>query len=281
MFAVVVVVIGLSISLLVLLAVFAFAFLDVAFAGPERTSASGSWRWQPPLVRGDQLLAWATGVARTTTLRRLQTPHCAKTAKQLAAEIYEGAARAIEESPHAVKQAKPNCPSCRHQMIGVTAPEVLAIADEVRRTKSKRETQRIRNRAAKTTKAATGLNHEQYEQAQIVCPLLDNDNSCAAFDSRPLHCRGWCLFSGEDGDRCLLGSGDAGSLDSHAYTVGRGMEKGLSQGLESAGLDGNVYELNSALNTALDTPDAAVRWAEGKPVFSGCRSYEAATHVPA
>ncbi len=166
-------------------------------------------------------------------------------------------------------------------MIGVTAPEVLAIADELRRTKSNRETQRIRDRVAENAKAAAGFDHEQYERAHLVCPLLDKDESCAAFDSRPLHCRGWCLFSGEEGDRCLMDAGGAGSVDSHAYTVGRGMEEGLSQGLESAGLDGSVFELNSALFTALDTPDAAAQWADGKPVFSGCQPYEAATHVPA
>jgi len=273
--------IGLSLSLLVLVAVCAFAFFDVAFAGPQRAPTSGSRKWQPPLVRGEQLLTWAANVARATAARRLRAPRSGKTARRLAAEIYAGASRAIEESPHAVRQSKPNCPSCRHQRIGVTAPEVLAIADELRRTKSNKETQQIRNRVAENVKAAAGLNQEQYERAHIVCPLLDKENSCAAFDSRPLHCRGWCLFSGDEGDRCLLDVGDAGSLDAHAYTVGHGMEEGLSQGLESAGLDGNVFELNSALLTALETPDAATQWAEGQPVFSGCQPYEAATHVPA
>ncbi len=279
MFAVVA--ISLSIALLVLVAVLAFAFLDVALAGSERVPASGTRKWQPPMVRGEQLLTWAASVARATAVRRLRAPRSGKTARRLAAEIYAGATRAIEESPHAVRQSKPSCPSCRHQMIGVTAPEVLAIADELRRTRSNRETQHIRNRVAENAKAAAGLHQEQYERAHIVCPLLDRETSCAAFDSRPLHCRGWCLFSSEEGDRCLLEADDAGSVDSHAYNVGRGMEEGLSQGLESAGLDGKVYELNSALLTALETPDAAAQWAEGKPVFSGCQLYEAAAHVPA
>jgi hypothetical protein len=51
------------------------------------------------------------------------------------------------------------------------------------------------------------------------------------------------------------------------------MLAGLTTGLESAGLDGQVYELNSALSAALTTPDAAGRFARGEPVFTGCHPY--------
>ena len=85
-----------------------------------------------------------------------------------------------------------------------------------------------------------------------------------------MRCRGWCLTSGEDGDRCLTGD----ACDVHAKAVTSGAEDGLCQGLESAGLDGNVYELNSALVAALDTPVGAERWAEGEGVFEQCKLYE-------
>jgi len=263
-------VIALLVGLLALFVLVAIAFLEVAFADRHGTRASPLRKWQPPLVTGDQLLTWAASVARATASKQLLAPRTKHTAKQLANAIYKGSAYAISQSPDSVAQPKPNCPSCRNRMIGVTAPEALAIADEIRRTRPKLEARRIRNRAAENAEAVASLDHEQYEQAHIVCPLLGKDDSCVAFDARPLHCRGWCLFSGEDGDHCLLAVSDVGSLDSHAYTVGRGAEDGLSESLESAGLDGNVYELNSALSTALDKADAAWQWAAGKPVFAGC-----------
>jgi hypothetical protein len=45
------------------------------------------------------------------------------------------------------------------------------------------------------------------------------------------------------------------------------MEIGVTRALKSAGLDANIYELNSALAAALETPDAAERWARGEQVF--------------
>jgi len=38
--------------------------------------------------------------------------------------------------------------------------------------------------------------------------------------------------------------------------------------MESAGLQGELLELVSALRTALDTPDAAERWLNGERVFA-------------
>ena len=41
----------------------------------------------------------------------------------------------------------------------------------------------------------------------------------------------------------------------------------MTRALKSAGLDANIYELNSAVATALEIPDAAERWARGEDVF--------------
>ena len=51
----------------------------------------------------------------------------------------------------------------------------------------------------------------------------------------------------------------------------RGEQAGLCVGVGQSGLDGNTYELHSALLRAFDTPDAEERWARGEDVFAGCR----------
>lgn len=266
---------------LLVLAVFtvaACAILEVAFAGPQvgRESFGRAQRWQPPLVRGDELLAWASDTAKAATASRLAGPRSRETAKQVATEIYIGMACAISHSPSAVGPPKRGCPSCRHQRIGVTPPEALAIADAVHTNRAWREAKRIRDRATRNTEAISGLGHEQYEQARVVCPLLLSDGCCAAFDARPVHCRGWCLLHGGDvePDVLSLTRNGAGPVDAHAHTVARGAEVGLSRGLASAGLDGTVYELNSALVVAMDTPSAAENWASGSSVFELCQRYE-------
>jgi hypothetical protein len=59
--------------------------------------------------------------------------------------------------------------------------------------------------------------------------------------------------------------------DYDEQVVEQGAETGLAEALVSAGRDGNVYELNSALATALNTPNAAARWASGEEIFAGCK----------
>lgn len=60
---------------------------------------------------------------------------------------------------------------------------------------------------------------------------------------------------------------DAQDAKAHEQTVAQGIEMGMTRALKSAGLDSSLYEFNSALATALETPDAAERWARGERVF--------------
>jgi hypothetical protein len=268
MFAIVV--LGLTLSFLALLSIGLFAIADVAFSGPP--SLHDHKRWQPPLAKGSDLLAWAAGMANSVAAKKLRQPLGKETARELATEIYEGSAFAIALAPGAVRPTKPRCTSCRHRMIGVTAPEALAIAEAIQASQGKQEVKRIRELATANAAASTGLNHEQYKEAQLVCPLLTCDSTCVVYDARPIRCRGWTPTEGAESSapiatrRCV-------APDPHADAVGRGAEEGLSQALESAGLGGEIYELNSALAVALSNADAPEQWAHGEPVFAGCHEY--------
>lgn len=266
----VIVVIGLSVSLLIVLGIGLVTLLDVAFSGPPELSDNSPW--QPPLARENDLFAWASDLASAVATKRLKGPRSEDTARQLATEIYQGSSLAIARSPSAPRPLKPRCTSCRHRMIGVTAPEALTVADALRTSQGKREVQRIHDLAAANAAAAAGLDHVQYQQAQLVCPLLTSDSTCVVYDARPIRCRGWSSPPGETAP-AMAAKGNCNVCDPHADAVGRGAEEGLSQALGSAGLDGDIYELNSALVAALDTPHAAQRWARGEPVFAGCKEY--------
>lgn len=152
--------------------------------------------------------------------------------------------------------ADSKCPSCGNHKIRVTPPETFAILNWVRKTLPSSEVQRIYDRSTENAGRAKGLSNERYAREKIVCPLLTREGGCAAYSARPLHCRTWCLTSGAEGDRCLLGNA--------------GVEDSITQGLTVAGLEGDVYELNSALAVALQNSDAASRWATGQAVFAGC-----------
>jgi hypothetical protein len=262
--------IGLALSLLTLLGLGLFAIADVAFAGPP--NLHDKKRWQPPLARGNDLLHWAAGMANAVATKRLHEPLGKETARELAMEIYEGSSFAIARAPGAVRPPKPRCTSCRHRMIGVTAPEALAIAEEIQTSQSKPEVKRIRDLAAANAAASAGLDHAQYKEAQLVCPLLTCDSTCVVYDARPIRCRGW---SPAEGDAASPSNGRKNCIapDPHADAVGRGAEEGLAQALESAGLGGEIYEFNSALAVALSNADAPAQWVRGEPVFAGCHEY--------
>ncbi|MFO1007688.1 MAG: hypothetical protein U0929_17120 [Planctomycetaceae bacterium] len=147
------------------------------------------------------------------------------------------------------------CPSCSNHQILVTTPETLAIAETIRNTQPSFEVQRILELSRSNARRIKGLTQEQYARERIVCPLLSREGGCAAFDARPLHCR-WCSLTNDRGSEpCQL---------DHTQ-----VESGIVSGLRSAGLDGNLYELNEALTVVLESRDAASRWAKGENALAG------------
>ena len=93
------------------------------------------------------------------------------------------------------------------------------------------------------------------------------------FGARPLYCRTLhaALVARQFGLEMSGADGKISPWASHMQTIEQGVKESLVQELAAAGLDGNVYELNSALVVALDAPNAAERWANGEEVFASCK----------
>jgi hypothetical protein len=250
-------------------------FFDVAFATLRRRSATADpGAFQLPLLRGEELRRWAKGMAERVVSKHAGRTRDKQSVLGIAVEVLDGTSGIIYEVTDRTDRPRSRAKSCsarRHEMTGVTAPEVLAIADDLQRSHSKREVDTIRARARENVQRASRLDHTQFPTSNLTCPLYTESGHCATFGSRPLYCRGACPECRE-GD-CRRESHDLPALQAFATTVGEGMLDGLTTGLASAGLDNHVYELNSALSVALSTPDAASRFARGEAVFSGCKPY--------
>ena len=257
------IVIFLLVACLIIAAVVCFMFLSVAFAGPQwATAAVAKQTWQPPLDNNDTLAQWAARMAASVTTRQMSLTRSRTTATRIAHELYAGAADAMEQ----LREQEGQCSARCHEMIGVTAPEALAIADNLRTELGGGDVARIRHTATENTAKTDGMNRVQYTEAQVTCPLLTNDGTCAAYPFRPLFCRTDCAVCGDEDPAERQRRVSSSSL---ALGIGRGLSKSLA----AAGVDGNRYELNSALFAALDTPDVSERWAKGERVFAECKRF--------
>src|SRR5262245_24905467 len=265
----------LVVSFLVGVVLAVVAWLDFAIRGEqimaERQEAAG--RWRPPFLRGADLFGWAKETAARLVSIRLAKKQTAGTPARLAAEIQQGATRAmLPLAAEADIEHRVPCPDEGQGMIGVTVPEVLEIADYIRQTATRAERTRIHAVAVENARKMGEFGDTQISGAEKPCPLQGDDRFCCVYSARPLHCRP--LHAGVIARRLGLQAGAGADQNStwasHQETVERGALEGLTEGLQAAGLDANLYELNSALVIALETPDADQRWMRGEDVFASC-----------
>lgn len=266
--------VSLAVLMLVAVAAFALMFWDVAFGVPERwTRHWPSAAWRLPNFDGQPLRQWAANLTRRVITRQTNLPRSAETPLAIAAELEAGVNVALEQVG-AARNAAPatTCPDTRPHYIPVTVPEVLVIADELQRKCPPAELHRIREVARANALRARLTAPNEFADAGIQCPLHTQEGYCLTFLSRPIACRRLCpncVGIGTDG-ATVSPSTTHGELRALTDDLHHGLSTGLSQGLHAAGLDGETYELNDALATALATPDAANRWLQGEPLFTHC-----------
>lgn len=250
-------------AIVVIVGVFCFMFVSVAFGGPAAATARATTeRWQPPLDSDDTLVRWAAHMAEKVTATRLAMARSSTTATELAQDLYAGTTEALEQ----LREEEAQCSARCHEMIGLTAPEALALADSLKSRRGAAEIGRIRRVAATNAKQTAGMSRAEYSAARVTCPLLTNDGTCAAYAFRPLACRTDCSVCGGD---------DSAEPQSRvsSSSLAFGIERGLSKSLAAAGVDANRYELNGVLLSALNAPDVSDRWASGEAVFAECKPF--------
>lgn len=229
--------------------------------------------WLPPFLRGEGLRNWAATTAERLARERLKGTRTGETAARLAAEVEAGAMHAmLPTAGPAELERVVACPETGQGMVGVTAPEALAIAAYLRKNRSRAEQQRIYELAVENAKKLAVRGRGEGDVPPLPCPLHGEDHVCCAYGTRPLRCRPLHAISiakemGSHSVPPAVVQAEALEEHGHEQTVAQGIEMGLTRALKSAGLDANIYEINSALATALESPDAAERWANGERVF--------------
>src|SRR6185369_14295022 len=140
-------------------------------------------RWQNDVALGaastaDALLTEARTAAQAATLGR--------SAMAATSRIAEGA---LAQSPDRPPACRPGCAHCCHQAVGVTPPEVLAIHDHLRATRSPAALEATARRIREADDRTRGMPSAERLSPDLPCPFLE-EARCTIYEVRPLSCRG-------------------------------------------------------------------------------------------
>lgn len=250
--------------------------------GPERLSLS------EPLFHD----AWQNDIALAAAgtahglLREEHSPQSvvalAHSAMNATSKLAEGFLAQAQAHPPACSEG---CAHCCYQAVGVVAPEVLAIHEHLRATRSPDELEAIATRVRAADDRTRGLSGPARSSPDLPCPLLE-DNRCAVYEVRPLACRG---ANSLDASRCeeALREPDANLRDG-APSIPRYLEPiravhAVSAGIQLSlaelhGLSMLPLELTAALRILLDDPEGvSERWLAGGDPFSAARGGDIAS----
>lgn len=257
---------GLFYTLFLVICALVAQALPESFLG-RRTMAALAWL--PPFIRGEDLQNWTTSTTDRIARQRLSGQPSAATAIQLAAEVEAGAMRAMLPLTDPAELTRIiACPEGGQGLVRVTAPEVFAIADYVRKHLDRAEQERIYNLATENSNRLASHPSAETDPLALQCPLQGEGGICRAYGARPLCCRPLhAIAIARATATHTIDPGEPIEGCRHVYTVAAGVEAGLVEAMKSASLDAEAYELNGALAIVLAWPDAANCWARGEDVF--------------
>jgi Fe-S-cluster containining protein len=180
--------------------------------------------------------------------------------------------RALAQSPPRPPIAcKEGCAWCCYKLVGTAAPEVLRIADYLRRTLAPADLEALCERVLRLDEQRRALAGDRWAAGRLPCPLLVEER-CSVYPVRPLTCRG---YNSSDAYRCERSYKSRSPVEVPRYAPQQAVATftldGLRAGLAEAGLKADLLELTAALRMALELPDAAERWLAGEPVFAAAR----------
>ncbi len=184
-------------------------------------------------------------------------------------------AQGVGESPLAAdRECGSGCHfCCRFSTVDIMPMEAVVIAEYLQDHCSAAERDALKSRLEKIVALRKEASPAKAAQLRLGCGLLGDDGLCSVYSVRPLICAG--VFSASrDVCEAIFENRDLGHdsppFDNPARAWAMGVSGGLQRALSESGLDGNLYELNSAVLCALNTPGAAELWGRGVDVFADC-----------
>jgi Fe-S-cluster containining protein len=221
------------------------------------------------LDEGEQQLLAAERRAATAQLcahvRPERVLEAAKSALSFAAEQRKHQLKVLQSE--ATTACHEGCHWCCYLKVSVTVPEVLLLAQHLQQHVASDTLARIARRAAELAQDPRIFSADAKAEAKLPCALLTEAGGCAAYEARPLACRGWNATDSESCRRWLDDDSEPPTANERQAREQAIVGLGLLQALADAGLPDEILELTSALDIALQNPDALARWVAGESVF--------------
>ena len=144
----------------------------------------------------------------------------------------------------------------------------MVIAEQLRATLSAEALVAVTERVVELDTLTRGMTAQERFSQRRPCAMLV-DNRCSIYQVRPILCRGWTSYDAAQCERALRQAEENLPVDNNAQIrqAAAEVEQGLLAATREAGLPTRQLELTAALRIALETPDAAERWAGGEDVF--------------
>jgi Fe-S-cluster containining protein len=238
-------------------------------------------------IRSAELVAFLTGLdAREQLLlaaeRRAATAHLSAHARpERILQAAQGALSfAAAQRKHQLEVLQPEpatacregCHWCCYLKVSVTVPEVLLLAQHLQQHTSRDALAQIVRRAAELAQDPRIFSADAKAEAKLPCALLTEAGACAAYEARPLACRGWNSTDAESCRRWLDDDSEPPLANERQAREQAVVSLGLLLATTDAGLPEEVLELTSALDIALREPDALARWLAGEGLFQAARA---------
>lgn len=197
-----------------------------------------------------------------------------RTSEKLGELVTNAVAFADASSTAAMKAAPPpvpaackaGCAFCCSLQVGATPPEVLTMADHLRKTQTAAQIATILERLQVIETKTIGLAWQ--DRPPTPCALLDENNLCSAYEARPLSCRGW---NSQDADPCRRFVEGDKTAETPVYEIPyashQSVMDGTRKGLNELGLESRETDFSIGLHVALGDPAVRDRWLKGERVF--------------
>ncbi len=154
------------------------------------------------------------------------------------------------------------CSWCCYFTVDVRAVEAFTILDCIDRTLAHDEKARIHAEVRENSRIVRALAESERARRNARCPFL-SEGRCAIYAARPQSCRNYhatdaagCQQSYEEPENDEIDPDFAPGV----YQAGGAHVEAFTAAMRDAGYDVDAYELNSALDAALSSPDARARF---------------------